>query len=76
MGATTVDKRSISLPPEVAQGVDERVGKGGFSAYAAAAIARQLRLDALDEAIERMEAAHGPVDPARVEELMQRHGRR
>jgi hypothetical protein len=70
--SATVDKRSVLLPPEIARGVDERVGKDGFSAYAAQAIARQLRRDALDEAIERMEARHGPIDTARVEELMQR----
>jgi len=70
-----MDKRSITLPPEVAKEVDERVGKGGFSAYAAQAIARQLRLDALDETIAAMEAEHGPVDPHDVEALFARYGR-
>lgn len=49
-----------------------RVGARGFSAYVAQAVARQLERDALDDALARMEAEHGPVDENEVLEIMGR----
>ena len=74
MGMTKMDKRSVSLPPQIAADIDERVGKGGFSAYIAEAAAEQLRRDALHDLNAELEAEHGPVDPAEVEALRERFG--
>ena len=74
MGMSKMDKRSISLPPELAADIDERVGKGGFSAYIAEAAAEQLRRDALHDFNAQLEAEHGPVDPAAVEAIRKRFG--
>jgi hypothetical protein len=65
-------KRSVSMPAETLAAVRARVGPRGFSAYVARAVDRQLRRDALDEAISRMEAAHGEADEAEVAAIMAR----
>ncbi|HWE87978.1 MAG TPA: hypothetical protein VG317_00780, partial [Pseudonocardiaceae bacterium] len=56
-----VRKVSVSLPEGLTTAVRQRVGKGEFSRYVAEAVAKQLRLDLLDELIEILEAEHGPV---------------
>ena len=61
---------SVSLPAGTSEGVRARVGARGFSAYVAQAVARQLERDALDDALARMEAEHGPVDENEVLEIM------
>ena len=63
---------SVSLPAGTSEGVRARVGARGFSAYVAQAVARQLDRDALDDALARMEAEHGPVDENEVLEIMGR----
>jgi hypothetical protein len=63
---------SVSLPAGTSEGVRARVGARGFSAYVAQAVARQLERDALDDALARMEAEHGPVDENEVLEIMGR----
>lgn len=68
-------KRSITIPSVTEEGVKARVGERGFSAYVAAAVARQLERDALAEAIARTQDAHGPVDEAEVEALLEHLGR-
>ena len=74
MDTAKMVRRTIWLPPQIAADIDERVGKGGFSAYIAEAAAEQLRRDALDDLIVEMEAEHGPVDPAEVQALKERFG--
>ncbi|MDR2703757.1 MAG: CopG family transcriptional regulator [Cellulomonadaceae bacterium] len=69
MAPSTKDKRLVSIPPEVAQAVDERVGSRGFSAYVSEATAQRLRRDAAAELLAAVEAIHGPTDPADVSRL-------
>ena len=64
------EKRSVSMPAVVAEGVRARVGSRGFSSYVVSAVTRQLERDALDEIIVEMEAKHGPADPAAVAKIM------
>lgn len=70
-----VEKHSITMPTGASEGVRSRVGARGFSAYVAAAVARQLERDALDDLLTQMEAEHGPVDEDAVAAIMQRLAR-
>ncbi len=72
MTAAGVEKHSVSMPTEISRGVRERVGSRGFSGYVAAAVARQLRRDALADLIADAEAEHGAVDEAEVAAIMRR----
>lgn len=69
-----VEKHSVTMPTATSEGVRSRVGSRGFSAYVAGAVARQLERDALDDALARMEAEHGPVDEDEVAAIMGRLG--
>ncbi|WP_152365617.1 CopG family transcriptional regulator [Microlunatus speluncae] len=71
----SVEKHSITIPVGTSEGVRDRVGSRGFSAYVARAVARQLERDALDDAITRMTADHGQVDEAEVSTIMDRLAR-
>jgi hypothetical protein len=66
------EKHSVTMPSAISEDVRARVGARGFSAYVAGAVARQLKRDALDDILARMEAEHGPVDEAEVEAIMRR----
>lgn len=66
------EKHSVSMPAGTSEGVRSRVGRRGFSAYVAGAVARQLERDALDDALARMVAEHGPVDEVEVAAIMDR----
>jgi len=57
----TRDKRSVSLPPDLAQAIDEEAAREGstFSAWIAETAARRLKLDAARRAITEWEAEHG-----------------
>jgi hypothetical protein len=68
----TFERHTVTMPTAVSQAVSERAGKGGFSAYLTAAAERQLRIDALDEALARMAQEHGPVDESEVAAILQR----
>ena len=68
-------KYSITMPREIAEAARARSGPSGLSAYVAAAVARQVERDALNELIAAGEAEHGPISPeaiqARREQLQQ-----
>lgn len=66
------EKHSVTIPAITSEGVRARVGKRGFSAYVAEAVARRLERDALDDVLARMQAEHGPVDEDAVAVIMQR----
>lgn len=72
MATQPVEKHSVTMPAEIWQGVRSRVGARGFSGYVAAAVARQLERDALDDLLAQMEAEHGPVDEDEVAAIMRR----
>ncbi|MEV0701155.1 hypothetical protein AB0I53_25055 [Saccharopolyspora sp. NPDC050389] len=54
-------KVSVSMPEDLTDAVQHRVGRGAFSQYVTDAVARQLELDLLAELAELLEAEHGPV---------------
>ena len=54
-------KVSVSMPEELTAAVQQRVGRGEFSQYVTAAVARQLELDLLEELAALLEAEYGPV---------------
>lgn len=70
-----LEKHSITMPAATSEGVRARAGSRGFSSYVAEAVARQLERDALDDALARMEAEHGPVDEDEVSEILGRLAR-
>jgi hypothetical protein len=59
------DKRSISLPPELARAVEDAARAEGltFSAWLAQTAARRLKLDAGRQALAEWEAENGPLTP-------------
>ena len=65
--ASTV-KLSITLPRELAEQLRARTGPGELSAYIAAAVEQQVRMDNLDELIAAFEAEHGPITEEAIEE--------
>jgi hypothetical protein len=66
-------KYSITMPRDIAEAARVRSGPSGLSGYVAAAVARQVERDNLNELIAVAEAEHGPVTEeevlARREEL-------
>lgn len=56
-------KRSVSLPPELAQAIDRAAAQDGttFSAWLADTAAHRLRLEAGRHAIAEWEREHGPL---------------
>lgn len=62
-------RRTVSIPAATLAAVEKRVGSRGFSRYTAQALARQLERDRLDEALEEMERANGPVDDQTLEQV-------
>jgi hypothetical protein len=59
------DKRSISLPPELARAVDEAARAEGltFSGWLARTAAHRLKLDAGRKALAEWEQENGPLTP-------------
>lgn len=53
-------KYSITMPRDIAEAARARGGPSGLSAYVAAAVARQIERDNLNELIQVAEAEHGP----------------
>ncbi len=58
----------MSLPPDLAQAIDEEAARDGstFSAWIAEAAARRLKLDAGRRAITEWEAKHGAFTPEEI----------
>ncbi|MDQ0760500.1 CopG family transcriptional regulator [Streptomyces canus] len=62
-------KYSITMPRDIAEAAKARSGPSGLSAYVAAAVARQIERDNLNELIQVAEAEHGPVTDEEVQAL-------
>lgn len=62
-------KYSITMPRDIAEAAKARSGPSGLSAYVAAAVARQIERDNLNELITVAEAEHGPVTDEEVQAL-------
>ncbi|OKJ52310.1 CopG family transcriptional regulator [Streptomyces sp. CB02009] len=60
-------KYSISMPRDIAEAARARSGPSGLSAYVAAAVARQIERDDLNELIAVAEAEHGPVTDEEIQ---------
>jgi hypothetical protein len=60
-------KYSITLPRDIAEAARARSGPSGLSAYIAAAVARQLERDNLNELISVAEAEHGPISDEEIQ---------
>ena len=66
MGEPT-QKYSITMPRDIAEAARARGGPSGLSAYVAAAVARQLERDNLNELIAVAEAEHGPITEEEIQ---------
>ncbi|MER5451339.1 CopG family transcriptional regulator [Streptomyces sp. NPDC002764] len=62
-------KYSITMPRDIAEAAKARSGASGLSAYVAAAVARQIERDNLNELIQVAEAEHGPVTDEEIQAL-------
>ncbi|MEE1927587.1 CopG family transcriptional regulator [Streptomyces sp. TRM 70351] len=62
-------KYSITMPRDIAEAAKARSGPSGLSAYVAAAVARQIERDNLNELITVAEAEHGPVTEDEIQSL-------
>lgn len=62
-------KYSITMPRDVAEAAKARSGPSGLSAYVAAAVARQIERDNLNEIIAVAEAEHGPITDDEIQAL-------
>jgi hypothetical protein len=60
-------KYSITMPRDVAEAARARGGPSGLSAYVAAAVARQIERDNLNELIAVAEAEHGPITDEEIQ---------
>ncbi|WP_413807158.1 CopG family transcriptional regulator [Streptomyces sp. OE57] len=62
-------KYSIMMPRDIADAARARSGSSGLSEYVAAAVARQIERDNLNELITVAEAEHGPITDEEVQAL-------
>ncbi|MBT2452530.1 CopG family transcriptional regulator [Streptomyces sp. ISL-43] len=62
-------KYSITMPRDIAEAARARSGHSGLSAYVAAAVARQIERDNLNEVIQVAEAEHGPITDEELQAL-------
>ncbi|NDZ74158.1 CopG family transcriptional regulator [Streptomyces sp. SID10362] len=62
-------KYSITMPRDIAEAAKARSGPSGLSAYVAAAVARQVERDNLNEVIRVAEAEHGPISDEEIQSL-------
>ncbi|MEU3364988.1 CopG family transcriptional regulator [Streptomyces pseudogriseolus] len=62
-------KYSITMPRDIAEAARARSGRSGLSSYVAAAVARQIERDNLNDLIQVAEAEHGPVTEEEIQAL-------
>ncbi|MCX4515144.1 CopG family transcriptional regulator [Streptomyces sp. NBC_01619] len=62
-------KYSITMPRDIAEAARARGGPSGLSAYVAAAVARQIERDNLNELITVAEAEHGAITDEEIQAL-------
>lgn len=62
-------KYSITMPRDIAEAAKARSGPSGLSSYVAAAVARQIERDNLNELIHVAEAEHGPITDEEIQAL-------
>ncbi|MEV0264612.1 CopG family transcriptional regulator [Streptomyces sp. NPDC050617] len=62
-------KYSITMPRDIAEAAKARSGPSGLSAYVAAAVARQIERDNLNELIQVAEAEHGAISDEEIQSL-------
>ncbi|QLE71145.1 CopG family transcriptional regulator [Streptomyces rectiverticillatus] len=62
-------KYSITMPRDIAEAARTRSGPSGLSAYVAAAVARQIERDNLNDLIAVAEAEHGAITDAEIQAL-------
>ncbi|TDD82001.1 CopG family transcriptional regulator [Actinomadura darangshiensis] len=62
-------KYSITMPRDIAEAAKARSGTSGLSAYVAAAVARQIERDNLNELVAVAEAEHGPITDEEIQAL-------
>ncbi|MET9644250.1 CopG family transcriptional regulator [Streptomyces syringium] len=62
-------KYSITMPRDIAEAAKARSGPSGLSSYVAAAVARQVERDNLNELIQVAEAEHGPITDEEIQAL-------
>lgn len=62
-------KYSITMPRDIAEAARTRSGPSGLSAYVAAAVARQIERDNLNELIHVAEAEHGLITDDEIQAL-------
>lgn len=67
--AENTGKYSITMPRDIAEAAKARGGPSGLSAYVAAAVARQIERDNLNEIIAVAEAEHGAVPDEEIQAL-------
>ena len=60
-------KYSITMPRDIAEAARARSGPSGLSAYVAAAVARQVERDNLNDLIAVAEAEHGPITDEEIQ---------
>jgi ligand-binding sensor domain-containing protein len=60
-------KYSITMPRDLAEAARARGGPSGLSSYVAAAVARQIERDNLNELIMVAEAEHGPITEEEIQ---------
>lgn len=68
------EKRSISLPPELAKAIDEASARNGsnFSAWIAETASKRLRLEAGRQGVAAWEAENGPLSEVELAEGLRR----
>ena len=59
----------VTMPRDIAEAAKARSGPSGLSAYVAAAVARQIERDNLNDLITVAEAEHGPVTDEEIQAL-------
>jgi hypothetical protein len=58
---------TITVDDEVLRTIRERVGPGEVSAYVVEALRTRLRVDPIEEMLERLDAIHGPLSVSEKE---------